>query len=301
MIRIVYTLLLVVALPPLFWLSACRASPSVAPEAAANALEGMTQATPAANALEVTYLANEGFMIAGGGRKLLIDALFREGVGGYATITPATRESLEQARSPFDGVDAVFATHFHADHFDPEAVLAHLTHNPQAFFFSTNQAADKLRATGKFDAIKTRVVATLPKEGERFHSGHRGIYVQLLNIHHGRSRPIENLGFIVGIAGKRVLHIGDSEAESAVFQKYEVAKDRIDVAFLPFWYFLNDDFKRAVRDQIQPRHIVVMHIESDSFLNRVRSGDWQTKWAKIKAEFPNAVFFAKELEKKSFD
>ena len=79
--------------------------------------------------------------------------------------------------------------------------IVYTTHNPQTFFFSTNQAADKLRATGKFDAIKTRVVATLPKEGERFHSGHRGIHVQLLNIHHGRSRPIENLGFIVEIAG----------------------------------------------------------------------------------------------------
>jgi hypothetical protein len=31
-----------------------------------------------------------------------------------------------------------------------------------------------------------------------------------------------------------VLHIGDSDADAAVFQKYEVAKDRIDVAFLRF-------------------------------------------------------------------
>jgi L-ascorbate metabolism protein UlaG (beta-lactamase superfamily) len=145
------------------------------------------------------------------------------------------------------------------------------------------------------------VVATLPKEGERFHSGHRGIHVQLLNIHHGRGRPIENLGFIVEIAGKRVLHIGDSDAEAAVFQKYEVVKDRIDVAFLPFWYFLNEDHKRAVREQIQPRHIVVMHIEQDNFLNRIRGGSWQKKWAQIKAEFPNAVYFEKEMEKKSFD
>lgn len=117
--------------------------------------------------LEVTYLANEGFMIAGGGKKILIDALFREGVGGYAVLSTATRALLEQACSPFDGVEAVFATHFHADHFDAEAVLAHLKNNPQAFFFSTNQAADKLRATGQFDAVKTRLVATLPKEGER--------------------------------------------------------------------------------------------------------------------------------------
>jgi L-ascorbate metabolism protein UlaG (beta-lactamase superfamily) len=303
MTRIVFTLLLAVTFQSLFWSSACRATQPAAPATSADALEGWPsalRATPA-NALEVTYLANEGFMIAGGGRKLLIDALFREGVEGYATITPATRELLEQARGPFDGVDAVFATHFHDDHFDAEAVLAHLTHNPHAFFFSTNQAEDKLRSTGKFDAFKTRVVAALPKEGERFHSGHRGIYIQLLNIHHGRGRPVENLGFIIEIAGKRVLHIGDSEAESAVFQKYDVAKDRVDVAFLPFWYFLNDDFKRAVRELIRPRHIVVMHIESGAILNRVRSGDWRTKWAQIKSEFPNAVFFAKELEKKSFD
>ncbi|MCL4703739.1 MBL fold metallo-hydrolase [bacterium] len=250
-----------------------------------------------AGALEVTYLANEGFMIAGGGKKVLVDALFREGVAGYAVISPTTRELLEQARAPFDNVDAAFATHFHADHFDAEAVLAHLKNNPQSFFFSTNQAADKLRATGRFEAIKTRVNAALPKEGERFHYEHRDLRVQLLNLHHGRTRPIENLGFIVEIGGKRILHIGDSVAEAAVFQKYEVAKESIDVAFLPFWYFFNDDFKRAVREQIRPRHIVVMHIELDSF----RNGSWQKKWAQIKTEFPNAVYFAQELEKKNFD
>ncbi|MGH9753102.1 MAG: MBL fold metallo-hydrolase [Blastocatellia bacterium] len=301
MIRVVFALLLTVTLLPLVLLSACRDAPSIAPETAANALEGVTQAAPAANALEVTYLANEGFMIAGGGKKILIDALFGEGLDGYAVVSPTQRALLEQAREPFANVDAVFATHFHADHFDAKAVLTHLTHNPQAFFFSTNQAADKLKATGQFDTVKTRVVAALPKEGERFHSGHRGLHVQLLNIHHGRARPIENLGLIVEIAGKRILHIGDSEAEAAVFQKYEIVKDRIDVAFLPFWYFLDDNWKRAVREQIQPRHIVVMHIETDTFLNRVRSGDWQKKWARIKGEFPNAVFFARELETKSFD
>ncbi|MGH9832692.1 MAG: MBL fold metallo-hydrolase [Blastocatellia bacterium] len=294
------TMLLALTLLSLVWLSACRDTPPVAPAASADVL-AVTPTAPPANTLEVTYLANEGFMIAGGGRKILIDALFGEGLDGYAVVSPAQRALLEQAREPFADVDAVFATHFHDDHFNATAVLAHLTRNPQAFFFSTPQAADKLKATGKFDAVKTRVVATLPKEGERFHSGHRGLHVQTLNIHHGRKRPIENLGFIVEIAGKRILHIGDSEAEPAVFQKYEVAKDRIDVAFLPFWYFLDDDFKRAVREQIQPRHIVVMHIESDTLLNRFRSGDWQKKWTSIKAEFPNAVYFAKELEKKSFD
>ncbi len=290
------TTLLIVGWLSFIWPFGRQATPPIAPASAVTE-PPVTQAKIAAGALEVTYLANEGFMIAGSGRKVLIDALFREGVEGYAVISPATRALLEQARSPFDGVDVALATHFHADHFDAEAVLAHLKNNPQALFFSTNQAADKLRATGQFDAVKTRVVGRLPKEGERFRNEHRGLRVQLLNIHHGRGRPIENLGFIVEIAGKRILHIGDSVAEAAVFQKYEVTKDSIDVAFLPFWYFLNDDFKQAVRGQIRPRHLVVMHIDLDTF----RNGSWQKKWASINAEFPNAVYFAQELEKKSFN
>jgi L-ascorbate metabolism protein UlaG (beta-lactamase superfamily) len=291
--------LLIIVLSSLVWLSNCRAESEVALVKLV-AEPSATNTKTIAGALEVTYLANEGFMIAGGGRKVLIDALFGKGLNGYAVVSPAQRELLEQARAPFAEVDAVFATHFHDDHFNAESVLAHLTHNPQAFFFSTNQAADKLKARGKFEAVKTRVVAALPKEGARIHTGHRGLGVQFLNIHHGRSRPVENLGFIIEITGKRILHIGDSEAEPAVFQKYEIVKDRIDVAFLPFWYFLSNDFKRAVREQIQPRHIVVMHIETDSLLNRVRSGSWEKKWAQIKAEFPNAVYFAQELEMKSW-
>ncbi len=290
----------IVALLWLGWLSGCQSTTSVTQSGTA-ATPPVTAASPEAGTLEVTYVANEGFMIAGGGRKLLIDALFRESDGNYAAPSPGTRDLLEQARSPFDNVDAIFATHYHYDHFEAEAVAAHLKHNPQAFFFSTNQAADKLRRTGQFDAFKARVIARLPPEGDRFHSGHRGIYVQLLNFHHGRSAPFENLGFIIEIAGKRVLHLGDSEAEAQVFQKYQVVKDRIDIAFLPFWYLLDDDHKRTVREQIQPRHIVVMHIEKETLLNRLRSGSWQKKWMQIKAEFPNAVYFEKELEKKSFD
>lgn len=276
------------------WLSGGGGESTVAP------VKATEQASLDTETLEVTYLANEGFMLAGGGRKVLIDALFGEGLKGYAAVSPARRALLEGARTPFNDVDVVCATHFHGDHFNAEPVLAHLTNNPQAFFFSTPQAADKLRATGKFDSIKTRVVAALPPEGERLRGGHRGVSVQLLNIHHGRTRPVENLGFIIEFAGKRILHIGDSEAEPAVFQKYEVVKDRIDVAFLPFWYFQSDDWKRAVREQIQPRHIVLMHVPPDTAFNRLRDGDFQPKLARIKAEFPNAVYFARELEKRRF-
>ncbi len=76
-------------------------------------------ASPLPAELEITYVANEGFLLAGGGKKVLIDALFDGGIAGYPTIPDELRPSLEQARPPFDGVDLVLATHFHGDHFGP--------------------------------------------------------------------------------------------------------------------------------------------------------------------------------------
>jgi len=70
----VKTTLLFVALLSLVCLSGCQAEPQVAPANAVSEPQAASAKAPA-GALEVTYLANEGFMIEGGGRKLLIDAL----------------------------------------------------------------------------------------------------------------------------------------------------------------------------------------------------------------------------------
>jgi formylglycine-generating enzyme required for sulfatase activity len=210
---------------------------------------------------------------------------------------------LESGATPFAGVDLALATHHHADHFDAQAVAAHLSRNPQALFISTPQSVEKLKAVGGFEGIKDRVVAASPGEGERIARAHRGVNVQMLNIHHGRNRPVQNLGFIVEIGGKKLLHIGDSEAEDFVFKNYSLVKDNIDVAFIPYWYFFDSGWKRAVHDQIRAKRLVLMHIppKVDQFDSQVRKlGGWTKVWAGIKAEFPNAVYFERELVSMAF-
>ena len=89
------------------------------------------------------------------------------------------------------------------------AVSRHLSSNPQALFVSTPQAVEKLKAAEpQFASLKSRIIAAAPKEGERVRIEHRGIAAQALNVHHGRNRHIENLGFLVEIAGRKLLHIG---------------------------------------------------------------------------------------------
>jgi len=254
-------------------------------------------------ALEVFYIANEGFLITGNGQKVLIDALFRDGIRPYLKASPANSEKLEKAASPFDRVDLLLTTHFHADHYDPLSVAAHLSNNPRSMFISTPQAVDKLKAIGNYEAVKDRVKAILPKEGERVRLSHNGLQVQMLNITHGRNRPIENLGFILEIAGKKILHIGDSEATGEDFAKNNLSKEAIDIAFLPFWYLLGADEKRAIREQINPKRIVVMHIpslsEKDDWIEK--RGGWAKVLGNIRTEFPNAVMFEKQMEGRNFN
>jgi len=173
----------------------------------------------------------------------------------------------------------------------------------RALFVSTNQAAEKLKAShSQFVSIKDRAVAAFPKEGERVRIAHNGVRLQALNITHGRNRPIENLGFIIEVEGWKLLHIGDSEATADDFRLNGLKREAIDVAFLPFWYFLNDSGRKAVRDEIQPRHIVLMHIPppdvNDEYINR--RGGWVKALGEIKADFPNAVWFEREMEQKEF-
>ncbi len=86
---------------------------------------------------QVVHLGNEGFLIAGGGKKVLIDALHGDGLNGYVALPAADRERLEAAGAPYDGVDLVLATHRHDDHFSPSSLGRYLEAQPRAVFVST--------------------------------------------------------------------------------------------------------------------------------------------------------------------
>ena len=158
----------------------------------------------AAGRLRVTYVGNEGFLLESSTKRVLMDALYRDGVAGYVILPAERRQKLEAAAPPFDRIDLILASHFHPDHFDAGAVGTHLSANPGAHFLSTPQAVKLLSETAGYSAIKSRVRAVYPGEGERLRAEHNGIVVQVLNLHHGRPSPTENLGFLGEIGGLKI-------------------------------------------------------------------------------------------------
>lgn len=240
-----------------------------------------------AKPLRLTYISNEGFLLEAGGRKVLVDALV-DSNPQYIALSNEVRSQLESAAAPFDNVDLILATHYHGDHFEPQAVGRHLLANPRAVFVSTRQAVEKLRKEfTEFSKIEGRVHAAAPEEGQRQKFPKLGL--EVLNLHHGRNRRplVENHGFVFDVGGWKILHVGDTEARKHEFAANSLNEDGIDVALLPGWIVFDRTWEGVISEAIQPGRVAVMHL----------SPNWQAKdFAAAAGQAPEALFFRQSME-----
>src|SRR5678816_2574738 len=173
--------------------------------------------------VEITYIANEGVLISSGGKQVLIDGLHREYGPEYAFLPAADREKIETAKAPFDHIDLVLVSHRHLDHFHPESVGRHLQHNSKAVLVSSQQVVDEVEKHFKdFQAIKSRVTAATPPWRERVSMKVAGIDFDILSLRHGTGRhaTIQNLGHIIKLGGRKLLHVGDADTSVENFEKF---------------------------------------------------------------------------------
>jgi L-ascorbate metabolism protein UlaG (beta-lactamase superfamily) len=246
-----------------------------------------------AQALEITYIANEGLMLSSKQGAVLIDALFREGIEGYEVVPPAELQKLETAARPFDRVKVILVSHPHRDHFDAASVARHMENNDKAVLLASPQVTDAVKQTGGYEKIKQRIETLLPEGADKIHRTFDRIKVMLIRLRHGylRNHGIHNLGHIIEIGGKRLLHIGDAEAFVENFDKFNLEDERIDIALLPFWFLVDDAGRTIVDRHIKPKQIVALHIPPQE----------TEKWAKqIKPFYPDSVIFTGPTQSKKF-
>ncbi len=282
-----------------------RVAPSLTLLLLAAGLGALSAPQPNRPPLEITYIANEGFLlvipppeipgnVAINENKVMIDGLFREGVEGYATVPVDRRENVETARPPFDGVRVLLVSHYHADHFDAAAVARYLKHNFRAELVSSEQVVERVAEALNDDIIlRNRVHAVVGSAADSSASrSFGGISVHIRRISHGSGRhaDIQNLAQVVTLVGWKILHIGDADAGEAEFKRLDLKKEKIDVAFIPFWYLADDKGAALIKRYVRPRIVVAMHIPP---------GELEQRTAEIRARFPDALVFSEPFETKA--
>jgi L-ascorbate metabolism protein UlaG (beta-lactamase superfamily) len=231
--------------------------------------------TPAAFAqTTVRYLGNEGVMVSRDGTKVLFDPLFNESFGQYQLVPDDVRAAIFAGDQPFDGVDAVFISHYHDDHFSVADVLR-LLREQQAFrLYAPAQAVAALRdgAGPGDDALFDRVTGLDLDYGDAPVDIEAGdLVIGAAHVPHAgwptRRPEVQNIAFRITFANSAtVLHLGDADARVVHFETHPAYwEDRtIDMALPPYWFFGSADGIEILENQLDVIDAVGIHVP-DSF------------------------------------
>ena len=63
------------------------------------------------------FIAHAAVMVESGPTKILFDPIFDKDYGSFQLVAQETQQLMMSGQAPFDGVDAVFVSHAHGDHF----------------------------------------------------------------------------------------------------------------------------------------------------------------------------------------
>ena len=235
--------------------------------------------------LRLTYLGNMGVLLEVGEQRVVIDALHRGELPGYAALPPDLLAELEGATGRLQRLDVALTTHRHLDHFAAASVAARLRADSAVHYIAPTQIVDTLRilAAGSFGS---RVHPVTPPPDGRSELVPNGIRIAVLDLpHHRVRRSAQNVGYLIRIGGLTILHVGDADRDPARFAPHRLAAERIDVAIIPSWYL--DQAPETIRREIAARTVVVSHV-SPSDTAKIRR--------EVSQNWPGAVVLARPGE-----
>jgi len=250
--------------------------------------------TIAQKEVKVTYIANEGVLIASKDKQVLIDGLHREYKPAFSYPPDDLRKLLENALSPYDQIDLLLVSHIHLDHFHPRSIGLHLKNNPKSVLVTTNQVADEVKKNYEDHAkINPQIKSISHVWKKTVQMNFDGIKVKVLGLEHTNKqfKSIKNFGYLVEIGGRKFLHVGDAKMTAENFSAFKLHDEKIDVAFLPLWFLISKAGRDLVKKQINPKNIVAVHI-SPNVAERAKT--------ELKKHYPDITVFTKILETKAF-
>jgi L-ascorbate metabolism protein UlaG (beta-lactamase superfamily) len=244
--------------------------------------------------IDVTYIANAGFLIESSGKKILIDAIFNNGWNNYLTPGDFIVSKIINQQSPFNKVNLMLITHNHADHFNDSMVVAYLNNNSENILIAPTLVTTTILKNPDFKN-KNQVVELDRINREKNDTTINGIRIRSFFILHDSRPQIEHVGFLIDIGDIKVFHSGDSNGSDSVeFEELQLQKEQIDLALLNFYGFWNTKEERLFTEKyILPKRISLIHIPPKEVKSVMDS-------VKLIRDFIDITVFESSMQKKSF-
>ena len=218
----------------------------------------------------VQYLGNEGVMITHGETKILFDPIHNYPHDTYQKLPPAMQEAIYAGQPPYEGVDAVFVSHNHADHFSAPGLTRLLRERPGIHLYAPAQAVAEMRrqASAEDESIFERVTNFDLEYGDAAVFVRKGgLLIEAVHVPHSgwptARTDVQNIAYRVTLEDtSTVVHLGDADARLVHFENDLAFWDEreVDLALPPFWFLLSDDGREILEDRLYSRQSIGIHV-----------------------------------------
>jgi len=236
--------------------------------------------------LTITYVGNMGVLISGSEHSLLIDGLHDEYKPAYQYPSPELVEKMTQNTRIKPPISLVLNTHFHPDHYDNQLVINFLEQNKKAHFIGTKQSVGDLK---KIKDLSSQMTGISTNEHGRQKANNPYLNISAFFLNHVNPRmhsETKNIGFLIEIDGKKIVHFGDAFWIPEVMEKLALHKENIDIAILPAWMIASAENRELIGQYIQPQKVIATHI----------SPTYPQTLENLREFFPEAVSFTEVLQ-----
>lgn len=219
-------------------------------------------ATQKSSDLAVTYIANEGVLISAGEDQVLIDALHKPYRPAYLPTPPEVEAAIMQGEPPFESVDFMLVSHVHGDHFDAQTVATYLSQQPAVPLFTSPQAIDSVQQYIGTEDVASQLLPVTYESGKTSMQQQGDIVITAGKVAHGSERFawVQNLGHIIQIGNRTLLHVGDPGFGRADIEQLLEDYPAVDVAILPSWFVTEAGGRAVIDEVIKPTHLIVVHV-----------------------------------------
>lgn len=219
---------------------------------------------------QAQYIANEAILITHGDTKVMFDPLPLSGFGTYPETPKADIAQMMAGEGAYAGIDAVFISHAHRDHFSAAAMISYMTSNPDVQLVAPQQALDMMQADTNWDtSLLSRMTILDMEAGDAPKAISIGdITATAIRIPHaGWPAParasVQNMVYRVTLgADVTVMHMGDADPRRQHYipHRDHWAEQRTDTAFPPYWFLTSMQGRNILSDDMNVAKSIGVHV-----------------------------------------
>ena len=219
---------------------------------------------------EARYIANEAVLIRHGETKIMFDPLPLSGFGVYPETPEADIAQMMAGEGDYAGIDAVFISHAHSDHFSAPAMISYLTAHPHIRLVAPQQALEMMEKDVNWTPdLRVQMEIVDMEAGDAPQTITIGyITATAVRIPHAgwpdaKRAAIQNMVYRVTLnEGATVMHMGDADPRRQHFIPHKAHWDetRTDTAFPPYWFLTSSAGRYILSDEMNVEKSIGVHV-----------------------------------------